>query len=238
MGDGAGSAKLPGWRAFPSRGALARALAADIADALDRAIAERGAARLAVSGGSTPGLLFDALARTRLAWQKVVVTLVDERFVPPGSERSNERLVRSRLLVEEARLARFLPLWSDTPTVEAAADAAETGLALLGGQFDAVVLGMGADAHTASFFPDAAELGPLTDPDQRRRVMPVHAPSAGEPRLTLTLPQIAGARLLALHIEGAQKRAVLERSLGGHDPRPPVARVFDAARQLRIYWAP
>lgn len=232
------SASRPQWHEFANREALAETLARDCADALEKAIAAQGGASLAVSGGSTPGLLFDALSRMRLDWPKVVVTLVDERFVPPSSDRSNEGLVRRRLLVNEARLARFLPLYAEGQTIDAAADEVEAGLALMAARLDVAVLGMGTDAHTASYFPDAPNLDALTDRGQRRRVMPVETVSGGEPRLTLTMPVIAGAGLLALHIEGREKRDVLERALASTDPRLPVARVFDAAPHLKVYWAP
>jgi 6-phosphogluconolactonase len=199
----------------------------------------RGGAVLAVSGGSTPGKFFEALSMEPLAWTKVVVTLVDERFVPPSSERSNERLVREKLLCNEARLARFVGLYSDAATVEDAARQADAGVALLGSTFDVVILGMGGDGHTASFFPDAPNLDELTNPAQGRRVMPVQAASGGEPRLTLTMPLIAEARFLALHIEGVAKRAVLEQALSGDVPSLPIARVFDAAAApIAVYWAP
>lgn len=223
---------------FPAREALVEALARDIVDALERAIAAHGCASLAVSGGSTPGPLFDALSRIRLDWQRVVVMLVDERFVPPSSDRSNERLVRGRLLVGEARLARFMPLYAEGRSIGEAADMAEAGLALTAPRLDVAVLGMGADAHTASFFPDAPSLDALTDPDQPRRVMPVETASGGEPRLTLTMPVIAGAGFLALHVEGGEKRDVLDRALDSSDPRAPIARVADAAPHLKVYWAP
>lgn len=226
------------WRAFPSREALAETLARDIADALEAAVVARGAASLAVSGGSTPGLLFDALSRMRPDWPKALVTLVDERFVPPSSGRSNERLVRERLLRNEARLARFLPLYAEGRTIGEAAGVAEAALALNAPRLDVAVLGMGTDGHTASFFPDAPNLDALTDPDQPRRVMPVETASGGEPRLTLTMPVLAGAGFLALHIEGEVKRAVLERALGSSEPRLPIARVADAAPHLKVYWAP
>ena len=232
------SVPKPQWREFPTREALAETLARDIADALERAIAARNGASLAVSGGSTPGLLFDSLARLRLDWPKVVVTLVDERFVPPSSDRSNEGLVRRRLLVNEARFARFLPLYAEERTIDVAADEAEAGLALMAARLDVAVLGMGADAHTASYFPDAPNLDALTDPDQRRRVLPVETVSGSEPRLTLTMPMIVGAGLLALHIEGQEKRDVLEQALRSSDPRAPIARVADAAPHLKVYWAP
>src|SRR6185437_7408158 len=91
---------------------------------------------------------------------------------------------------------------------------------------DAVILGMGADGHTASFFPDADDLAALLDPQAPANVLPVHAPSGIEPRLTLTLPRIASAGFIALHIEGSEKRRVLEAALDGQ-PHLPVRAVFD-----------
>lgn len=225
---------------FDTREALAEALAEHVAEALSNGIAARGSASLAVSGGSTPGRFFDALSKRKLDWTKVAVTLVDERFVPPDSERSNERLVRDRLLTNEARPARFVPLYSqaDDIDIDAAARAAEAGVALLPKPFDAVMLGMGTDGHTASFFPDAGNLAKLLDPAGGRLVLPVRAPSAGEPRLTLTLPAIVAGRLVVLHIEGGQKRGVLARALDGAGPALPIRAVADAAPHLELYWAP
>lgn len=227
------------WRTYATREDLAARLAADVADRLREAIKAKGGATLAVSGGTTPELFFEALSHKDLDWTKVIVTLVDERFVPPSSDRSNERLVREKLLRNEARLARFVGLYSAVQDVEAAARQAEAGLALLGPRLDVVVLGMGTDGHTASFFPDAPNLDALTDVAQKRRVLAVDAPSGGEPRITLTLPLIVEARLLVLHIEGDTKRQVLDVALAQAAPRLPIARVFDAAPSpIDVYWAP
>lgn len=221
---------------FPDSDAVAEALAADVAGRLSDAIAERDRATLAVSGGTTPERFFDALSRRALDWPKVIVTLVDERFVPPDHPRSNEKLVRERLLVNEARLARFVPLYGKGGDVENAARQAGAGVALLGPPIDVVVLGMGTDGHTASFFADAENLPQLTDPDQQVPVLPVYAPSAGEPRLTLSLPLICNARAIFLHIEGAQKRAVLETAAAED---LPIAKVLAAAQTPVVtYWAP
>lgn len=227
----------PDWHSFPSSEALAEALAAKVADVLASGLAECGSATLAVSGGSTPARFFDALSKRHLDWKNVVVTLVDERFVPPTSERSNERLARERLLQNEARLARFLPLYSDAASPDEAAGLADAGVALLGPTLDAVVLGMGTDGHTASFFPDVANLDALLDPHQPRRVVAAHAPSAGEPRLTLTLPVLTGARFLALHIEGQEKKAVLEAALAPDGDKPVSAIFQNATRSVPVYWA-
>ena len=175
------------WRAFQSPEALADALADQITDLLSEALATRGLAFLAVSGGSTPKRLFAALSSRKLDWSKVIVTLIDERFVPETSDRSNASLVRDKLLVNEAAAARFVGLYRDADDVDAAAIQAGKDLSALPWPLDVAILGMGADGHTASFFPDADDLPQLLDPARPELVMPVHADSAGEPRLTLPI---------------------------------------------------
>lgn len=225
------------WHLYSSPGELAEALADRIAGALAQALSRRGQATLAVSGGRTPAGLFKALSRKRLDWPKVIVTLVDERFVPPDDERSNARLVRENLRTGEAARATFVPLYRPTGTIEEAAREAELSIAGLPQPFDVVVLGMGADGHTASFFPDAPNLAALLDNREGRQVLPVVAASAGEPRLTLPLQTICAARLVALHIEGEDKRQVLTAALQTRDK--PVSAVFDHAKSgVQVYWAP
>ncbi len=222
---------------FASRQALADTLAAAIADRLAAGIAARGQASLAVSGGTTPALLFAALATTAIDWARVTITLVDERFVEPTSPRSNEGLVRRALLQGPARAATFVPLYRHAPDAADAVRESDAALGALSWPLDVVVLGMGTDGHTASFFPDAPDLARLLDPSAPNILHLVTAPSAGEPRLTLTLPCIASARFIALHIEGAEKRDVLARVLDGA-ARPIGAVLKAAARPVEIYWAP
>lgn len=220
---------------FETRAELASVLAADIARRLAATIETDGDATLAVSGGSTPGLLFDALSTCDIDWPLVVVTLVDERFVPDTSDRSNAALVRARLLKNKAAAARFLPLYRDGKTPDECAE--DAGKALAKHVPDVVILGMGNDGHTASFFPDARELEKLLDPNSSLLIAPVHAQSAVETRLTLTLPPIADAPFVALHIEGAEKAATLARALEDGS-QLPIRRVMDAAqRPVEIFWA-
>jgi 6-phosphogluconolactonase len=227
----------PDWHVFASPGTLADHLADAVAAALAGAIARRGAAFLALSGGTTPKRFLAALSGRNLEWNRVTVTLVDERFVPETSPRSNAALVRAALLAGAAAAARFVPLYGPAADVEAAAGIADAALAALPRPLDVVVLGMGTDGHTASFFPDATDATAL-DPANPAAIVAVHAESAGEPRLTLTLPRLAEARLVVLHIEGAEKRAVLEKALST-TPGLPVRRVFDhAAHPVQVYWAP
>lgn len=225
------------WRAFASRQALAEALAADVSDRLAQAIAGRGRASIAVSGGTTPKLFFEALSNADIDWPAVTVTLVDERFVPPDSPRSNERLARENLLKGRAARARFVGLWHDAPDAAGAAAAATAALARVASPLDVAILGMGTDGHTASFFPDATTLAALLDPAGDGSVRTVDAPSAGEPRLTLPLSILAGARFLALHIEGEEKCAVAKRALSG-EPLPVGAAIAASAQPVQIFWAP
>jgi 6-phosphogluconolactonase len=213
-------------RIFEAREALAETLARDVADELARAIEAKGRATLAVSGGTTPKLFFEKLSVIDIPWGRVSVTLVDERQVPESSERSNARLVRDHLLQNKAAAARFVPL-VDNPDAENIP------------AFDVAVLGMGNDGHTASFFPDGDTLAEAIDAETRKRLIAITAPGAGEPRLTFTLPVLAQAGRLALHIEGAEKKQVLKQALAeGPQEDMPVRAVLRGPAPVTLYWCP
>lgn len=225
------------WYEFAAPPLLAAELANVVAARLDKAIDEHGSALLAVSGGTTPAMFFRALARKPLDWSAVTVTLVDERFVPPSSERSNERLVTLNLLQADAAAAGFLGLYRPGPVEEVAA-AASADIAALGRPFDVVVLGMGTDGHTASFFDDAANLAGLLDPKAEPAVLAVSSAGAGEPRLTMSLSALASAGHIFLHIEGLAKKELLLDVLAGDIDPPVAAMIKHASNPVDIYWAP
>ena len=226
-------------RSFADKPTLARELAESVADRIRAAIAARGAAAIAVSGGSTPAKFFQALGRTRdIDWDKVVVTLVDERWVDETSERSNALLVNEKMLQGPAAVARFFPLYSggEEPTPEAVA-CTNALMAGLPRPFAAVILGMGNDGHTASFFPGGDTLDEaLTAPGP---TLALRAPGAGEPRITFTLPRLLDAEGLYLHIEGAEKAEVLDKALGeGPVADMPIRAVLRSGRDVTVYWCP
>ncbi|MDC8010927.1 6-phosphogluconolactonase [Tahibacter soli] len=220
---------------------LAQALAAAVADDLRAGIAQRGVASLAVSGGSTPRLFFDHLAQEDLDWSRVVVTLVDERWVPETDARSNAAMARKALLSNGSGRARFVPLYDDAPDPESALDVVDARLDDVPLPFDAVVLGMGLDGHTASFFPHGDRLAAALDPRGEARVISMRAEAAGEPRITLTLPTLLATQALYLHIEGDTKAQVLAQALAADataEEFPIRAVVRYAGEPVRLYWCP
>jgi 6-phosphogluconolactonase len=227
-------------RDFSDRQTLAEALAREVADALRTEIADGGAATLAVSGGNTPKLFFHELSRQELDWESVTITLVDERWTPDTEERSNAKLVIENLLWNEAARATFVPLVTDAGSPEGGLPEVQERVADLPGPLTVAVLGMGSDGHTASFFPGGDRLEDAIDPAGKALVVPMRAPAAIEPRITLTLPVIVAARFLVLHIEGDDKKAVLDRALAGDDAleMPIRAVIAHAPAPLNVVWAP
>ncbi|TDK35072.1 6-phosphogluconolactonase [Rhizobium deserti] len=225
---------------YPDAAALAAALADEVSVRLAAAIEDRGSASIAVSGGSTPKRFFETLSGRDIAWSKVTVTLVDERFVPPDSDRSNHLLVKTHLLKDKAANAAFVPLYYDTPTIDDAAAIATEKTADIGTPFDVAILGMGGDGHTASFFPRGSNLARALDLSGPRGVLTMQADGAGEERLTFSFASLADARFLALHIEGKGKKDVLNQAMAGSDETEmPIRAVLKRAQSpLDIYWAP
>ncbi len=225
---------------FKDGAALAEGLADRVAAALADAVATRGRASIAVSGGSTPKAFFKALSRRDIDWGKVTITLVDERFVPADNPRSNHQLVADNLLQDKAKAAGFLPLYRDAGSAEEAANIISADAGALGNPFDVVILGMGTDGHTASFFPGGSRLAEAISPATPRGVITMEAEGAGETRLTFTFASLQDARLLVLHIEGQGKKDVLAAAeADGPETDMPIRAVLRrAATPVDIYWAP
>jgi 6-phosphogluconolactonase len=195
------------------------------------ALAAQGPCRVSLSGGSTPKALYGLLAsdefRGRFPWQKVFWYWGDERFVPPDHPDSNYRMAREAMLAKVPAPAENIhPVPTDGSPEEAARRYERMLQRAYGAStldpsrplFDIMLLGLGADGHTASLLPG--------DPALDERMRWVVAVSHGRPevRITLTYPAIESSRHVAFLVEGISKAPVLSAIRAG-ESRAPAARV-------------
>lgn len=217
---------------YPDREFMMVSLADKLASELRLAL-QQGPATLSVPGGTTPGPVFDILSALDLDWAQVSVLLNDERWVPEDSPRSNTRLLRERLLRNRAAAARLVPLHTDVPTPEEGLPGLLPGVeAVL--PISVLLLGMGADMHTASLFPGADRLEEALASDAPP-LMALRADAAGEPRITLTARVLRDAMHCHVLITGDEKRRAIEQAETLAEAEAPIRVVL---RNATIHWAP
>lgn len=226
------------WK-FDDNDALVNELAERVVSGLREGIDARGRASMAVSGGSTPKSLFARLAGSEFDWGNVTITLVDERWVDKSHQDANAKLVRDFLLRDKAAAATFVPMKTDAPDPFVAEGEVEARFRDIPMPFDVVILGMGDDGHTASFFPGASSLEQALRPERERLCAAVRPPAAPHDRMTLTLPVLLDAKHLILHVVGKDKWQVLQRALQpGKTGELPVRAVLHQSKVLLdIYYA-
>ena len=201
---------------FDDKAALQLAAANWIAEALRDAIGRRGSAVFMGSGGRTPGPIYETLSSAELDWQSVQIGLCDERWVDSDHPASNGAMMQRTLIQNNAAVATYTPMKvpGDDPfnAVEAVND-----LYLDASLTDVMLLGMGPDAHTLSWFAGGRGYDAAVDPDTTSVVAAVEAIESQVTgpnlmRMTLTQPCIAYARRVLLLITGADKRVVFENA--------------------------
>lgn len=207
-------------------------LANVIAGELGAALRHQDRATLIVPGGTTPGPVFDDLCAADLDWHRVDVILSDERWVPETDAASNAALVRARLLVDRAEVARFRTYHREGQTPEQALPGLEEQIAPLL-PASVALLGMGADMHIASLFPRGDALRLALDA-QAPVLVAMRAPDLIQPRVTLSAWALAASMSLRLVMRGAEKRAALERARDLPPQEAPVAAVL---RDATVHWA-
>jgi len=210
----------------------------EILGAVRSAIGERGICTLGLSGGETPRGLYGKLSALGDGdapdWSKIHLCFCDERMVSPDDPESNYGMVRdaliSRIPIPAGNVHRIRG--ERSPLVAASEYAAdiEKTLALSGGRFDVLLLGLGADGHTASLFPGTDVLR-----EQGKSVSAVFVPALNTWRVTLTLPVINGARVVLFLVAGAKKADIVRRVLesGGPDPGIPATLVDPSGSPTR-----
>jgi len=220
---------------LPDEAALAAESSRRLAAALRESLGARGAATLAVSGGTTPLETYRRLAReTGIDWGRVDVVWIDERAVPPTHDRSNYRWAKETLLdgaaVPPARVHR---MHAERPDADAAAREYERTLIEVTRTkagavpvIDVAVLGIGDDAHVASLFP-----GEATNDIRDRFVIAVPPGEGHEARMTVTAPVLEAAAHSFVLVAGASKRPALQRVFQAEgDRRATPGRVFRDCR--------
>lgn len=211
-------------------------LAIDVAHALsgdlEGALLHHESVSFAVPGGTTPGPVFDSLCAANLDWDRVHVFATDERWVPQDHPRSNARLIRERLLTARAATATFLPFYAASESPEEVLAEIET---VLQPELpvSVLVLGMGADMHTASLFPGAPGLEAALDPHASPLAV-THPGSEPEARVTLTAPVLDGALSKHLIIYGRDKREALDRAMQLPPEEAPINAVLT---DMTVHWA-
>jgi 6-phosphogluconolactonase len=212
---------------FVAPDALAARAAQYFVEQAERAVAARGQARIAISGGSTPKAAFALLAdpaepwRGRMPWSKLDLWWVDERCVPPDDPDSNYRMTREAMLNHVPLKPEQIHRMEGELEPEAAAARYESELRnsfrLEGAglpRFDLIQLGMGPDGHTASLFPHTQALH-----EQRRLAVANHVQNKDAWRVTLTWPVINRGSQVFFLIGGADKAQILKEVFAG--PRDP-----------------
>ena len=217
---------------YPDTEMLAIDLANVLAGELNIHLQHHDTASFAVPGGTTPGPIFDALCAADLDWDRVHVLPTDERWVAQDHPRSNARLITERLMTARAANATFLPLYAPA---EAPEDVLPEIEALIAPELpiSVLLLGMGADMHTASLFPGASGLTQALD--QNASILSVLRPeSVPDPRVSLSARILDGAISKHLVITGADKRAALDRAMS---LPPEVAPVQAVLTGTTVHWA-
>ncbi len=233
--------ELSGLHYFESREEANLALKQAIEKNLTDSISERGHASLWASGGETPTEFYKSLSTADIDWSKIVISLVDERCVPPTDEASNERIIRENLLINNAEASEFIPFFHVTPSVEENRERVEQSLrAKVKGALDVVILGMGNDGHVASLFPNAEGIENAVSAENANYTAALFPKIAPHPRISLTLNRLLASRNIYLLVFGEEKLKSLAKAEkeGDEDKMPIRYFLHNNEPKLQIYWAP
>ncbi|GAB5380554.1 MAG: 6-phosphogluconolactonase [Aliiglaciecola sp.] len=208
-----------------------------IADLLEKGIAKNGRASLVVSGGRTPVKMFNALSNKNIDWNKVDITLADERWVDENDPASNAAMVKRELLINNASAAKFYPLKTEHGDARDAVASCNQMLKEIKTPFDVLILGMGEDGHTASLFPCSEQIRDGLDPQQRSDFIAVMPTTAPNQRMSLTLNRLLKSENVFLHLTGESKKQVLEHAMLSDDALEMPIRAMLNQSNVELVWA-
>jgi 6-phosphogluconolactonase len=230
---------------FENRNHLLTALIAECVDILSESLSKNGCATLLVSGGSTPAPLYEALSKTDLAWKKIKVALVDERWVDEDHSASNEALIKRCLLINNAKAASFTGMKTPANRPAQGQPATESNYRALPQPFTLAILGMGNDGHTASLFPHAAGLSKALRDDNDQLTAAINAKQStvtgpNTERLSLTFAGLMKCERLIILLTGEDKLSVFDSAMkpGSFEDMPIRALLNQEKVPVEMYWAP
>jgi len=202
---------------YPDIESLSQGFADYASGVLQNTLARKPHATLVIPGGNTPRYYLPALAKCALPWDRITVTLSDERWVDTNDEQSNEHLVKQHLMDHLPINTRFVELKTQHDDPFAAVDAIHQRLDNLPLPLSLTVLGLGEDGHIASLFP-----GMNPDLLSTQHCVAVEPPIAPSLRVSLSLKMLAGSEHIALVVTGKAKRRLLVRVCEDPDPKLPI----------------
>jgi 6-phosphogluconolactonase len=223
---------------FTDKAQLNEGFGRKIVEILELAISDHGKASIAVSGGSTPKPLFAFLSTQSLAWDKVNITLVDDRWLDDSHKDSNEKLVKENLLVNKASAANFVSLkTSDDNAIDAETTISERIDAVADG-FDVLILGMGEDGHTASLFPCSEQIKEGLNLERAFSAIATQPTTAPYQRMSMSLAKIIKAKNVFLHLTGDTKKQVLNQAIANHTSLEKPIKAVCENTTVNLMWAP
>lgn len=223
---------------FDTAGELNQSFGQTILAILQNAIETKGKASLVVSGGSTPKPLFKYLSEQDFAWNKVTVTLADDRWLDNTHSDSNEKLVTDNLLVNKAASATFVSLVTQDENAVDAENEISQRIDAIDEHFDVLILGMGEDGHTASLFPCSEQVSAGIDLQRKLSAIATQPTTAPYQRMSMSLAKIVSAKNVFLHLTGDKKRQVLTQAISDHTMLEKPIKAVCENTNLSLMWAP
>jgi len=214
-------------KVFPGIEALSQGFADFAATALLDSLSRKPQATLVVPGGGTPRHYLPALAKCQLPWDRITVTLSDERWVDVSDEQSNEKLVKHYLLSQLPANTPFVGLKTDHDNPFDAIETIQQRLDRLPLPVSLTVLGLGEDGHIASLFP-----GMPSDVLSAHHCVAVAPPIAPSLRVSLSLEMLADSERIVLVVTGEKKRRLLDRLADNPDPGLPIAWLLHSSKSV------
>ncbi|MCF6173515.1 MAG: 6-phosphogluconolactonase [Campylobacteraceae bacterium] len=224
---------------FANPDELASNLAQEICKILSQKIDKKGKATLVLSGGNTPKKLFLKLNDCDIEWDKVTISLCDERWVDNKSSDSNENLVKIYLLKNKAEKAKFIGMYQQNKTIEDAKENFEKIIKEKLEPFDVIVLGMGIDGHTASLFPNNQNFKEAFGLENPNSTLIVNQKNIKFQRLSLTRAAILKSKYIFIHFEGKKKLDIYNLALKTKDiSQYPINSILNQnLKNVEVYFA-